>query len=132
MAAQDLLTELVRRGVELAVDGTRLRYRPKDAVPPELRAAIVQHKGELLALLDDAEAEVRWRADVMRAQLTPIGPIPVLAARPLSTCARGRCLSCGDPLGSTNYVRCEPCIKAAWQVLREVRTGSKGGWDGNG
>src|SRR5689334_5621051 len=65
MAAHDLLGELERRGVELAVDGDRLRYRPKDAVTPELRAAIVQHKSELLALIDEAEAEVRWRANVM-------------------------------------------------------------------
>jgi hypothetical protein len=132
MAAQDLLAELGRRGVELAADGERLRYRPRDAVPPELRVAIVEHKHALLALLADEEAEVRWRADAMRTQLTPTGPIPALAARPIGARESGQCLSCGDPLGPRSRYRCEPCVKAAWQVLREVRVRPRGVWDDDG
>ena len=122
MAARDLLVELERRGVELAADGERLRYRPRDAVPPELRVAIVTHKQELLALLADEEAEVGWRAEAMRFQVPPTGPIPVLAARPVGPLTDdGRCQSCGDLLPPEGRYRCEPCIKAAWRALREVR-----------
>lgn len=49
--AIDLLAELRERGIELAVDGERLRFRPVEAVPPELRARMSRLKPELIALL---------------------------------------------------------------------------------
>lgn len=68
MKAFDLLTELRQRGVELQTNGSQLRYRPKDALTPDQRAAIREHKAEILALLpgetvDTAKGEVepsRW------------------------------------------------------------------------
>ena len=93
--------------------------------------AIVAHKRELLALLADEEAEVGWRAEVMRAQLPPTGPIPVLAARPVGALTDERCLSCGDPLPPEGRFRCEPCIKAAWRALREVRVRPRLAGDGD-
>jgi hypothetical protein len=50
-AANRLLHELHRRGVELVANGDRLRYSPKSAVTVELHDQIVRHKPELLALL---------------------------------------------------------------------------------
>ena len=122
MAVRDLLAELRRRGIELAVAGERLRYRPKDAVTPELRAAMVGCKADLLQLLADDDHQVRWRADAMRPQVPPTGSIPILVARQVQP-AVGSCLSCGDPLEPGQGGRCEPCVKAVWLVLNEVREG---------
>lgn len=54
MNATDLLSELAGRGVELRVDGGRLRCRaPEGAVTDRLRARIAEAKPDLLALLGD-------------------------------------------------------------------------------
>ena len=122
MAASELLAELKRRGVELAVAGAQLRYRPKDAVTPELRAAMVGCKADLLRLLADDDHQVRWRADAMRPQVPPTGPIPFLVVCSAPPAA-GSCLSCGDPLEPGRGCRCEPCVEAVQLVLNEVREG---------
>ena len=87
MTVRDLLAELDRRGVKLAAAGERLRYRPRDAVSPELRAAIIEHKPELLARVAEEEAEARSRVD---AACDPPSPVyspaaPSLVGQPVST-----------------------------------------------
>ena len=52
MSARELLSELRERGVELAPDGDRLRYRPKEAVAPEFLVRLKAHKPQLLKLLE--------------------------------------------------------------------------------
>lgn len=121
MEVQDLLAELERRGVWILVDGDRIRYRPQSAVSDALRAAIAEHQHALVARLTGDGAEVRWRADAMRAQLPTTGPIPVLAARPVTDWVPRKCSSCGDPLGPTSRYRCDLCVRAALKVLREAR-----------
>ena len=54
----DILGELDRRGVALRVVGDRIRYRPVDAVPPDLRERMTAHKAELLRALRDADGTV--------------------------------------------------------------------------
>jgi hypothetical protein len=49
--AQALLAALQALEIELRADGDRLRWRPREAVPPDLRQRIVQHKEALVALL---------------------------------------------------------------------------------
>ena len=51
--AANLLRELRQRGVELEVVGDRLRFRPPEAVLPELRQRIVACKPALLAILHE-------------------------------------------------------------------------------
>lgn len=46
-----LLAELTARGIELQVRGDRLRFRPRNAMTPDLVARIEAHKSEVLALL---------------------------------------------------------------------------------
>ena len=132
MDARELLVELERRGVELAISGRRLRYRPQHAVTPVLRVAMAERRDELLALLADEEEEVRWRADAMRSRVPATGPIPTLCARPATTVAPGCCLSCGERLPAGGRYRCDPCVKAAWRALREARVRPSGTWDGDG
>ena len=52
MSARTLLAELRSRGVELAVDGGRLQYRPVNAVTPELLGRLRANKPTLLKLLE--------------------------------------------------------------------------------
>ena len=69
MTAEELIRELRFRGVELTVEGDRVRYRPKQAVPAALQPILLRHKYELLALLSSTDPEVAWRADRMRSQV---------------------------------------------------------------
>ena len=69
------------------------------------------------------DSEVAWRAEAMRPRVPATGPIPTLYARHLPPVPDGCCLSCGEPLPPGNRYRCEPCVRAAWLVLREVRGG---------
>ena len=119
----ELLTELERRGVQLAVDGDRLRFRPQGAVTPDLRAALIEHKADVIRLLGPHD-DVAWRVEAMRPQLPRSGSIPVLLARPdARTAPRGTCVSCGDPLTPDRSIRCAPCVAAVERVLNEVREG---------
>jgi hypothetical protein len=71
------------------------------------------------------DPEVAWRAEAMRPQVPAMGPIPTLYARHLPPVPDGCCLSCGEPLPPGNRNRCEPCVQAAWLILREVRGGPR-------
>lgn len=62
MTATDLITELRARGITLEAHGDRLRYRPAEAVTPELRAALVAHKSELLSLLEPVHFSLEKRS----------------------------------------------------------------------
>jgi len=51
MSAAALLAHVRLLGIELETDGARLRWRPRDAVGPALRAALLAHREELIAVL---------------------------------------------------------------------------------
>ena len=55
MTATEILSELERRGVRLEVVADRLRFRPKEAVTPELVEVLKQHKGEILTVLQSRQ-----------------------------------------------------------------------------
>jgi hypothetical protein len=120
----ELLAELTRRGVEIVVAGGRLRFRPQGAVTPDLRAALAEHKTELLKLLEDEEHEVHWRMDAMRDQVPRRGAIPTLLARPEARFSpRGTCRHCGDPLAPDRPITCVPCVRAVYLLLHQIREG---------
>jgi hypothetical protein len=54
MTAAQVLTQAMRGGVELSAAGGNLRWRCRGDLPEGLRALLVAHKDELLALLDVA------------------------------------------------------------------------------
>jgi hypothetical protein len=122
MQAVELLSSLASAGCRVSADGDRLRVSGPSGAPltPQLRSALVKHKVELLRLLAD-DSEVRWRAEAMRPRVPHTGPIPPMYARRMEPVPDGCCLSCGEPLTPGNRYRCEPCVLAAWLVLREVR-----------
>ena len=86
----------------------------------ERRAELVAHKPELLALLTGEDPEVRWRVEAMRPRVPSTGVIPPMYARRVSRIPADGCLSCGELLTPGKKYNCEPCVRAAWQVLREV------------
>ena len=123
MQPAELLAELSRRGVAIAVAGDRLRFRPQDAVTPDLRTALIEHKADLIRLLG-RDDEVAWRIEAMRPQVPRRGTIPSLLARPEAKHApRGMCVTCGDPLPPDRPTRCAPCVRAVERLLNEIREG---------
>lgn len=63
MTPTALLSELQNQGVTLHPRGDKLAFGPRDKVTPELKAKIVQHKEDLLRLLqpDRTLADAYWR-----------------------------------------------------------------------
>ena len=59
MTVRELLAELRQRNVKLIAEDDRLRFGPKHLVTPDMRATLVEHKQELLALLAEDDAAVK-------------------------------------------------------------------------
>lgn len=57
MRVEQVISELRAHGVELQSAGDRLRFRPKDAVPPRLIDELKDHKEELLEMLGEPVAD---------------------------------------------------------------------------
>ena len=68
MNASALISDARQRGIRLGVSGDRLRVEaPRNTLTPELRAALVQHKQEIIDALDvairpDTEEYADWNS----------------------------------------------------------------------
>ena len=60
MTAAELVQQVRRHGVELVAAGDRIRYRPRTALPTELRAELAAHKPEVLQHLHAEQSRGRW------------------------------------------------------------------------
>jgi hypothetical protein len=89
--ALQLLADLQACGIELAVAGNRLRWRPRDALTDTDRQSLARHKAELLALLS-ASGEVQSPVLARHS-----GPLPPLGARLFYQDADGRPCASGAP-----------------------------------
>jgi hypothetical protein len=78
--AELILNQLRQLGIELAVAGGRLRYRPAGAMPAHLLDGLRRHKAEILTLLAAGRAEA--------AAPAPLADAGRLLAMPLDTFAR--------------------------------------------
>ena len=99
-----LLADLAARGIEVQAHGDRLRFRPPDAVTPDLVRRLKVHKAELLAMLappagrtgtahpwDPAEAErllSELRAEVATNKVSFGGRTPAPLANVLADVMR--------------------------------------------
>ncbi len=61
-----LLAELYALGIQLEADGERLRFRPREAVTPDIAARLKAHKAELLAAVGKRDALDRRIAEQVR------------------------------------------------------------------
>ena len=59
MSVGEVLADVERRGVTLAPADDKLRFRPKDALPPELVEELRAHKASILRILTDREIAAR-------------------------------------------------------------------------
>jgi hypothetical protein len=75
MTAAALLADLYRRGIAVRIDGDRLGVRAPDGVlTPEVRAALIAHKPQLLQLVAMAEEYRKLVRDGFNLLLEPSGP----------------------------------------------------------
>ena len=116
MTPVEVLGQLHHRGATLAVDGERLLVRPSSVLDDELRGAIKQHKSILLRLVAEGEAEVSWRAAIMREQARGRTSVPFLVVRRDFRDVPGVCMSCDGPLDGERSTRCTACVRAVKQV----------------
>jgi hypothetical protein len=112
----ELLAAVQQAGIHLSADGDTLKYdAPRGALTPDLRAALLEHKATLLAVLE--------RLQAMR-HLAVAAPRPLAYARAWAKGGPGRCFSCGDPLDLAEaYGRCTPCDIAADVFYATVHEG---------
>ncbi|MEE2640564.1 MAG: hypothetical protein VX768_08065 [Planctomycetota bacterium] len=66
MTIQDLIEELVQRGVRIGREGRSLLFQPKSAVPPDLLDQMKARKAEILAFFDPDKV---WQEVVERLEI---------------------------------------------------------------
>ena len=101
--ATALLANLRSRGIELATDGSRLRFRPSFMVTAPELDALRAHKGEVIALLCGPD----------RCELCPACRWPLDAKRRCPKCFDRVCIECGNRTGSYFVMTCVPCGHAS-------------------
>jgi TubC N-terminal docking domain len=106
VTVMEILTAARAGGMVLEARGDRLHVEaPFGTLTPDLRAALVKCKPNLIAVL--------WRVQAMQ-QLAVEAPRPVVYARREASSGPGYCFSCGDSLGHPDaYGRCAPCDVAS-------------------
>jgi hypothetical protein len=80
MTVTSLLAELHSLGVTLEAQGDQLRFRPVDAVPPDLLEHLRANKEEVIALLEH-DPEPQAEADKDRATLEALSQIGAVLIR---------------------------------------------------
>jgi amino acid adenylation domain-containing protein len=73
MMTKELLTDLHKRGIELWTDGEQLHYRaPKGTLTPTLHNQLIQHKTEIIAILQGQVSQASPLRRISRDQEIPL------------------------------------------------------------
>ena len=112
MGGLTVLAEVLANGGKVVWDTAP----PRLLVPHHLRARVEAERAVI--------REVLRRATVFRGQARTHGPCPYLHLPGAPKQEQG-CLSCGEPLGDTQPLRCPLCVLAAllalgWPISVEV------------
>ena len=72
MEATELLNTLAQRGIEVSINGDKLRLSADESIPPELVAAVKSHKEELIQVLavtpNTAPAEIPHKPSLVEGK----------------------------------------------------------------
>ena len=119
--ALPLLLRLEDEGIEIAVEGDRLRVRQTARLTPELLAEMRQHKPALLLLIRCCDDSMQARREMFARQLAALPPPRCPAFLFVSDLpyVAGRCFSCGDGLERPRFGRCWRCA-LAWRLAARV------------
>lgn len=112
VTAQDLVAEVERRGARLTLRGERLHASGASAIPQKLRAAIGEHKAEIVELLRGEIRASEWDIVPCQSFTVLIGTDEEVAAQ------RGCCIRCGVPVES--HGNPEPALWARVSSLDDV------------
>jgi hypothetical protein len=98
MKARDLLQRARERSITLSAEGGKVIYRARrGAMTPELRAAIVSHRDQVIALLEsDKVPRRRSGASPWPDHLPLLGGRRVTAFAPCSGCGEGSWVQYGE------------------------------------
>jgi hypothetical protein len=120
-AAIALLMALHDRGLRVTVAAGRLVITPASRLTQAERAAIVQHRHDLAALVRICDAGVQDRRDMFARQLAeaPTPRFPAFLYRQGVPYVEGICFSCGDRLPDPRFGRCWRC-GLAWRLAARV------------
>ena len=128
--AAQLLEELVRRGIEVHLEGNDIRIRPKSAVTPDLRARLVAHKGEAVAILRERPELGAHHAPPPVAEQRVVDSVQPRAVQRASAAPEAIPIAVIFPaLGGTNRpatTSCNMCGGSRWWRLRDAGRGEPG------
>jgi hypothetical protein len=81
MTRCDLLTALAAAGVALRIEGDAIRYRaPRGALTPPLRAALMEHKANILFDFEERSAIREYDGGLSRAEAERLAAGDILNA----------------------------------------------------
>jgi hypothetical protein len=117
--ALPVFSELFAAGVRFRLDGDSVLVSPGDAVTPEHREVLQQHRDAVRVLVATATDEgvmARWNAFKIAFDATPPPRTPVFVFREGVPYACGTCFSCADELPEPRFGRCWRC-SLAWRLV---------------
>ena len=125
MNPYDLLQALRAAGVTLRIVGDSLRYRaPRGALTPELRAALAEHKPDILHDYHERAGIVEYHGGLPRAEAEALAAVDVLgdlAGQRGQICPAGRVLCHESRQEPTSRDILQNCIGPRRRPHREGR-----------
>ncbi len=91
MSAIALMADLTDHGIRLEAQGDRLRFRPRQAMTPELVRQVKSHKAELLTILATADMPETTREAFQSFDRAPTATKSDEAVIPATVPRCGRC-----------------------------------------
>src|SRR5215208_6615906 len=106
MVASNVISAIKSGRLKAAIRDGILRVGPREAITPDLRAALAEGSTEVTAwLASNGDEDLAWRVAAMLQQLRDVrapGPLPTLFAKSYAKPKPEDCKSCGETLDTRN------------------------------